>query len=56
MDVASAFDSVSAQVLGDVLLERGATTILCGGSSEIEFGASSTALFGVHKKCFVQFG
>ena len=27
MDVASAFDSVSAQVLGDVLLERGATTI-----------------------------
>ena len=25
MDVASAFDSVSAQVLGDVLLERGAT-------------------------------
>ena len=27
MDVASAFDSVSARVLGDVLLERGATTI-----------------------------
>ena len=27
MDVASAFDSVSAQVLGDVLLERGATVI-----------------------------
>ena len=27
MDVASAFDSVSAQVLGDVLLERGATII-----------------------------
>ena len=27
MDVASAFDSVSAQVLGEVLLERGATTI-----------------------------
>ena len=27
MDEASAFDSVSAQVLGDVLLERGATTI-----------------------------
>ena len=27
MDMASAFDSVSAQVLGDVLLERGATTI-----------------------------
>ena len=27
MDVASAFDSVSAQVLGDVLLERGATAI-----------------------------
>ena len=27
VDVASAFDSVSAQVLGDLLLERGATTI-----------------------------
>ena len=32
MDVASAFDSVSAQVLGDVLLERGATTISAGAA------------------------
>ena len=57
MDVASAFDSVSAQVLGDVLLERGARHYhLCGGSSERESGASSAAVFGVYKKCFVHFG
>ena len=33
MDVASAFDSVSAQVLGDVLLERGATTIISAAAA-----------------------
>ena len=32
-DVASAFDSVSAQVLGDVLLERGATTIISSAAA-----------------------
>ena len=56
MDVASAFDSVSAQVLGDVLLERGATTILCGGSCEGKLGALCKAVHGIHKKYSVQIG
>ena len=41
-------DSVSAQVLGDCYH-------ICGGSGERKFGASGTSVFGVHKKCFVQF-
>ena len=56
MDVASAFDSVSAQVLGDVLLERGATSHLCGGSSEGKLGALCKAVHGIHKKSSVQTG
>ena len=46
MDVARAFDSVSAQVLGDVLLERECYYHLCGGSGERTFGAPGTSVFG----------
>ena len=56
MDVASAFDAVSAQVLGDVLLERGATAISAAAAVRENFGTSSTAVLGVRKNCFVQFG
>ena len=56
-DVASAFDSVSAQVLGDVLLERGATTIISSAAVVREnLELSGTSVFGVHKECFVQLG
>ena len=56
MDVASAFDSVSAQVLGDVLLERGATTISAAASGERKLGAPGPSVSRVHKECFVQSG
>ena len=47
MDVASAFDSVSAQVLGDVLLERGAT-IISTAAAVRERGSVCEAVYGVH--------
>ena len=44
MDVASAFDSVRAEILGDG----------CGG--ERKPGTPRTSVSGLHKKCLVQFG
>ena len=46
MDVATAFDSVSAQVLGDVLLERGATVTTVAGCCEGKFGSVCEAVHG----------
>ena len=56
MDVASAFDSVSAQVLGDALLERGATAISAAAAVRENLELRARPCFGVHKKCFVQSG
>ena len=56
MDVASAFDSVSAQVLGDVLLERGATTISAAAAVRENLELRARPCLGFHKKCFVRFG
>ena len=54
MDVASAFDSVITKMLGDVLLERGATAFsVCGGSGERK---PRSTVSGFHKECFVQSG
>ena len=52
----SAFDSVSAQVLGDVLPEKGATTISAAAAVRENLELRARLCFGVHKKCFVRFG
>ena len=46
MDVASAFDSVSAQVLGDVLLERGATVSTVAAAARENLDLSAYRVWG----------
>ena len=56
MDVASAFDSVSAQVLGDVLLERGATVTTVAAAVRENLDLSAKAVYGIHEESPVQSG
>ena len=49
MDVASAFDSVSAQVLGDVLLERGATVTTVAAAVRENLDLSARPCMGFTK-------
>ena len=55
MDVASAFDSVSAQVLGCVSGKR-CNSHHCGGCCEGEFGSLCEAVHGIHLESSVQSG
>ena len=56
MDVASAFDSVRAEMLCDALLERGATAFSAAAAVREERGTPRSAVSRLHKECFVQFG
>ena len=56
MDVASAFDSVSAQVLGDVLLERGATVTTVAAAVRENLDLSARPCMGFTKSPSVQSG
>ena len=56
MDVASAFDSVSAQVLGRRASGKRCNGYHCGGCCEGEFGSFCETVHGIHKEFSVQSG
>ena len=56
MDVASAFDTVTAEILGDALLAKSVLAISAAAVVREQFQPALSAVLGPHAKCSVQSG